>query len=116
MINSIPKVPAPRNEPVYDYAPGSPERKALKRAIESMGATPIDIPLVIGAERRKGAGTAEVRSPHDHKRVLAKYAQASGDDAARAIDAALAAAPAWSRTPLHERLAIFLRAADLLAT
>src|SRR5206468_4528949 len=78
--------------------------------------SPVEIPLLIGGERRKGSGMAEVRSPHLHKKVIAKVAQASGDDIARAIQAALAAQQSWANTPLHERLAVFLRAAELLAT
>ena len=63
MLNSIPKVPQPHNEPVLGYGPGSPEKKALKRALETMAKTPTDIPLYVGGERRKGTGSADVRSP-----------------------------------------------------
>jgi len=116
MLNSIPKVPAPHNEPVLAYGPGSSEKKALKRTLESMSKTPVDIPLFVGSERRKGTGTADVRSPHAHKKVIAKVAQAGTDDVGRAINAALAAQASWAATPIHERLAIFLRAAELLTT
>ncbi len=116
MLNSIPKVPPPNNEPVLGYGPGSAEKKALKRALETMAKSPIEIPLLVGGERRKGSGAAEVRSPHAHKKVLAKVAQASADDVQKAIAAALAAQASWASTPIHERLAIFLRAAELLAT
>src|SRR6185312_11249319 len=107
MLNSIPKVPPPHNEPVLGYGPGSPEKKALKRALETMAASVVDIPLLVGGERRKGTGTAEVRSPHAHKKVLAKVAQAGADDVGRAIQAALGAQASWAATPIHERLAIF---------
>ncbi|HEY1585781.1 MAG TPA: aldehyde dehydrogenase family protein, partial [Polyangia bacterium] len=116
MLNSIPKVPPPHNEPVLGYGPGSAEKKALKRALETMAKAPVEIPLLVGGERRKGASMADVRSPHAHKKVLAKVAQASGDDVQKAIGAALAAQASWAATPLHDRLAIFLRAAELLAT
>ncbi len=116
MLNAIPKVPSPYNEPILGYAPGSPERKSLKRALETMARAPIEIPLVVGGERKRGAGTAQVTSPHAHKRVLAKVAQASADDVGQAIAAALAAQKSWAATPLHDRLAVFLRAAELLAT
>jgi 1-pyrroline-5-carboxylate dehydrogenase len=116
MLNSIATVPQPRNEPVLDYAPGSSERKTLKRALETMAAGVIDIPLVVGGERRKGTGAIDVLSPHARQHVLARSAQASADDVGRAIDAALKAQKSWAAMPLHERLAIFLRAAELLAT
>jgi 1-pyrroline-5-carboxylate dehydrogenase len=116
MLNSIPKVPQPLNEPVLGYAPGSPEKKAVKRALETMAKAPVEIPLLIGGERRKGSGFADVHSPHAHKKVVAKVAQAGADDVQRAVQAALTAQKTWANTPLHERLAIFLRAAELLAT
>jgi 1-pyrroline-5-carboxylate dehydrogenase len=116
MLNSIPKVPAPHNEPVLGYGAGSPEKKALKRALEAMSKTVIDIPLIIGGERKKGTGTEDVHSPHAHKKVVGRVAQASADHVQQAIQAALAAQEAWANTPLHERLAVFLRAAELLAT
>jgi 1-pyrroline-5-carboxylate dehydrogenase len=116
MLNAIPKVPQPTNEPVHSYAPGTPEKKALKRALEELSSTVTEIPLVIDGKNGKGSGMSEVRSPHAHKKVIAKVAQATVDDTQRAIDAALRAQHSWATTPLHDRLAIFLRAADLLAT
>ncbi len=116
MLNAILKVPPPGNEPVHSYAPGSVEKQALKRALEQLASGPVEIPLVIGGQRSKGTGLAEVRSPHAHHKVIAHAGQASVDDTQRAIAAALAAQSSWSRTPLHDRLAIFLRAAELLAT
>ncbi|HEX4462227.1 MAG TPA: L-glutamate gamma-semialdehyde dehydrogenase [Polyangia bacterium] len=115
MLNSIPKVPQPINEPVLNYGPGSPEKQALKRALETLAATPADVPVIIGGERRRGSGQAEVFSPHAKKKVVARVAQASAEDAADAVKAALAAQSSWAATPLHERLAVFLRAAELLA-
>ena len=116
MLNSIPKVPQPLNEPVLGYGPGSPEKKALKRALETMSKAPVEIPLLVGGDRRKGSGSADVHSPHAHKKVIAKVAQAGAADVQQAINAALAAQKSWASTPIHERLAIFLRAAELLAT
>ena len=40
--------PPPRNEPVKDYAPGSPERASLRLRLEQMRNERLDIPLVIG--------------------------------------------------------------------
>src|ERR1700753_2966634 len=113
MLNSIPKVPQPINEPVLNYGPGSAEKQALKRALETMAATPAEVPIIVGGERRKGTGQAEVFSPHAKKKVVARVAQASAEDTERAIAAALAAQASWAATPLHERLAVFLRAAEL---
>ncbi len=46
--------------------------------------------------------------------TVARVAAGTRADARRAVDAAAAAFPAWSRTPPAERQRIFLRAADLL--
>src|ERR1700722_12836606 len=42
------RVPPPVNEPVKSYAPGTPERAALKTRLAEMAAERIDIPLIIG--------------------------------------------------------------------
>ena len=60
-----------------------------------------------------GGETFEDRDPFTDE-VVANVAAGGPDDAARAIDAAAAAFPAWSQTPPAERQRIFLKAADLL--
>ena len=111
-------VPQPVNEPVLGYAPGSPERAELEaRLAELAGGAPVPIDAVIGGEHRPGTGedTFDVTMPSDHAHVLGTVQQAGGADARAAIDAALAAAPAWAALPFDEKAAIFLWAADLIA-
>jgi 1-pyrroline-5-carboxylate dehydrogenase len=115
MINAIPKTPSPINEPVLAYAPGSPERKALKAALASMSQSPVEIPIFIGGRELRTGALVDVRAPHAHRLVVGRAHQAGADEARAAIDAARAAAPDWSRMPWHERAAVFLRAAELLA-
>jgi 1-pyrroline-5-carboxylate dehydrogenase len=110
------KVPHPHNETVLSYAPGSPEKKALKAELQRQAANSVEIPLVIGGRELRTGRIVEVRSPHKHDLVLARAHQGGAEEAQAAVEAARKAAPGWSRTPLHERLAIFLRAADLLST
>ena len=50
MNNAVIQTPVPVNEPVLNYAPGSPEKAALKAALEEMSAKQIDIPIVIGGK------------------------------------------------------------------
>jgi 1-pyrroline-5-carboxylate dehydrogenase len=107
--------PAPTNEPVRDYAPGSPERAELRRRLDQMQAERIELPLVIGGEQVTTGKTAEVVMPHKKDHVLADAHQGSSADVERAIDAAAEAWEDWSRLPWEERAAIFLRAAELLA-
>src|SRR5436189_2957601 len=115
MPNAIVSVPPPRNEPILAYAPGSPERKALRAQLAKMSSDVVEITPRIGGRRVTTGRTAEVVMPHDHRHVLAAWHKAGASEVQRAIDAAGAAYHEWSRLPWHERAAIFLRAADLLA-
>jgi 1-pyrroline-5-carboxylate dehydrogenase len=109
------QIPFPGNEPIRDYAPGTPERDSLKGWIETHQELTRELPMFIGGEERKGAHTFEQRSPHAHRRVLAKVHGAGEREVHDAIEAALRAKADWAATPWEERAAIFLKAADLLA-
>ena len=115
MNNAVIRTPRPVNEPVLDYAPGSPERAALKAALADAAAREIEVPLVIGGERVHTGRTAEMVMPHDHGHRLGVYHKAGPDEVQRAIDAAVAAQKDWQALRWEERAAIFLKAADLLA-
>ena len=115
-MNSIPQVPLPRNEPVLGYAPGSPERAELKAALKVMAAEQIEIPLIIGGREVRTGNTDTQVMPHDHAHVLATYHKAGEAEVRQAVRAALDAQREWARWPWEDRLAVFLRAADLLAT
>ena len=107
--------PAPQNEPVKDYAPGSPERASLRLRLERMRKDRLEIPLVIGGEDVTTGTTKEAIAPHDKALVLADVHQGGAGEVERAIAAAGEAWEDWHRTPWEERAAVFLRAADLLA-
>ncbi|KAA9162361.1 L-glutamate gamma-semialdehyde dehydrogenase [Amycolatopsis acidicola] len=115
-MDAITSVPAPRNEPVRGYVPGSPERESLQRRIAELAGTKHELPQTIGGRKRLGGGDSfDVVQPHEHAHVLGVAAQASREDVADAVSAAKQAAPAWRDLPFDERAAIFLRAADLIA-
>ena len=42
--------PTPANEPIVQYGPASPEKAALKRTINELKHSPVDIPMMIGGE------------------------------------------------------------------
>ncbi|MGH3063701.1 MAG: aldehyde dehydrogenase family protein, partial [Gaiellaceae bacterium] len=107
--------PAPTNEPVLDYAPGSPERAEVKRRLDEMRAQQLEIPLVIGGQEVKTGSTFEAVEPHDKKSVLAQVHKGGPDEVERAAKAAGEAWEDWHRWPWEERAAVFLRAAELLA-
>ncbi|NOY90696.1 MAG: L-glutamate gamma-semialdehyde dehydrogenase [Deltaproteobacteria bacterium] len=115
MIDSHAKVPFPTNEPVLDFAPGSPERAELKQALDAMASEEVEIPVVVKGEQRRAGEKVPVVMPHDHGHVLGYVHQASAQDVSDAIAASQEAAPAWRAMPFAERAAIFLRAAELLA-
>ncbi|MFE6616128.1 L-glutamate gamma-semialdehyde dehydrogenase [Amycolatopsis sp. NPDC057786] len=116
-MDAVTQTPAPKNEPVLNYAPGSAERAELEGALKLLGnADPIDITATIGGEQRKGGGEKiEVVQPHNHKAVLGVIHSATAEDTRDAIAAAKAAAPGWRALSFDDRAAIILRAADLLA-
>ena len=108
-------VPAPRNEPVLDFAPGSSEREELQTQLKKMSRRTIEIPARIGGRRVRTGRTAKAVMPHDHAHVLARWHPCGKKEVERAIRAALEAHTSWSRMPWHHRASIFLKAADLLA-
>jgi 1-pyrroline-5-carboxylate dehydrogenase len=109
------RVPIPKNEPIYSYAPGSPERVKLVDAIKNLKSQQSDIPMVIGGKDIKTADTIKITAPHDHNLVLGKYYRGGKGEVEAAVKAALDAKPAWEKMPWEHRAAIFLKAADLLA-
>jgi len=115
MSNGSFVVPAPRNEPALSHAPGTPERAALQARLRALAADPPEIPLVIGGREVRTGRLAEVRCPHRHAQVLARFHQAGPAEVAEAAEAAAAARRDWSALAPHDRAAVFLRAADLLA-
>ena len=115
MNNACVTVPAPRNEPVLSYAPGSPEKAALKSQIETFAAGSVEIPLIIGGRAVTTGDLGACILPHDHRKQVATYHRGNADTVDQAIAAAAAARPAWSEMPWESRAAIFLKAADLLS-
>jgi 1-pyrroline-5-carboxylate dehydrogenase len=115
-MDAVTQVPAPYNEPVHTYAPGTPERARLEAKLKELAENPMELPMTIGGARRMGGGArVDVVQPHNHRAVLGTYGTATGADARDAIDAALAAAPGWRALSFDDRAAVLLKAADLLA-
>jgi 1-pyrroline-5-carboxylate dehydrogenase len=115
MANGLYRIPAPRNEPVLTYAPGTPERSALKARLAELSAREIEIPLVIGGREVRTGRTADARVPHRHAQRLARWHQAGKAEVQAAIEAAMQARKSWAAMDPFDRAAIFLRAAELLA-
>src|SRR5258705_2882459 len=110
------KIPTPVNEPVLAYAPGSRERTELKQSLKDLSGRQIEIPVVIGGKEIRTGRTVDVVMPHCHRHVLAKAHQAGPAEVQVAIAAAREAWREWSAWGFERRAAVFLKAADLLAT
>lgn len=114
-MDAVTHPPLPVNEPVKDYAPGSPERAELEVALAEIAANPVDLPHIIGGERVTGSGKKiEVVQPHAHAKVLGTLRDGTRADARKAIDAAQAARPEWQALSFDDRAGILLKAAELL--
>ena len=115
-MNGVVKIPFPSNEPVYSYAPGTVEREAIKAQLRKMLSEEIEIPLIIGGKEVRTGNLADCLCPHDHKHRLARYHKAGPAEIEMAVEEAKKAWVDWSEMDWVSRAAIFLRAAELLAT
>src|SRR5579862_4488886 len=90
--------PEPYNEPIRNYAPGSPEREELQLRLRQMESQQIEIPLVIGGEEVRTGQTFEAVEPHKRSHVLATVHKGGAQEVEHAIAAAADAWKDWSRT------------------
>ncbi|MGH7484687.1 MAG: aldehyde dehydrogenase family protein, partial [bacterium] len=115
-FNGNRRVPRPVNEIVKSYAPGSTERAELKARLESMSDEHADIPLIIGGSEVHTGELAQTVMPHNHRHVLADWHRASEEHVDLAMKAAKRASRDWANWAWEDRAAVFLKAAELLAT
>lgn len=109
------ELPEIKNEPFLHYPKGSGERQRLEEACQRMLNTEWDIPCIVGGkEIRDTPMLREV--PHDNGRTLCKYHYASRETLEAAVRASLEAHKTWRKMPFQHRMAIWLKAADLMAT
>ncbi len=108
-------IPYPDNEPVYSYALGSSERAELQAALVRAKAQEVDLPMVIGGQEVRTGNKISLHPPHEIAHTLGHYHKGGTEHVHQAIDAALAAKEQWENLAWEHRVAIFLKAADLLA-
>src|ERR1700752_5315815 len=96
MPKGIYKVPAPHNEPIKNYAPGSPERKELQAMLKTLRSKQLDIPMYIGSKEVRSNNKIRLAPPHDHKHTLGYFHKSDKKHIEQAINAALAAKEAWA--------------------
>lgn len=114
-MNSVISLPEPYNEPVKQFAPGSPERAALKAELDRQLNTRVDVPVIINGEAVYTGNVQDMVCPHDHGHVLGQFHKAGEPEIRAAVAAALAAKAHWEAMDWQERAAIFLKAADLIS-
>jgi 1-pyrroline-5-carboxylate dehydrogenase len=115
-MSGVPNIPLPKNEPVLGYAPGSAERASLKAALAALSGEVADIPAIVGGKEIRSGDVTEVTSPHRNRHVIAKAHLASEGTLKAAAKAAVDAQRDWAALRFEDRAAVFLRAAELLAT
>ena len=115
MSNAIFPVPAAINEPVLNYAPGSPERSKIKAALQQMRSEVRDIPMIIDGKEVRTNKTVRITPPHDHQHLIGHFHSGDKSHVEAAIKAALAAKEDWANLDWEHRASIFLKAAELLA-
>ena len=114
MADGFFKVPVAVNEAYLSYAPGTPEREAIKAALAAAKSETVEIPMTIGGEKIKAGEKISIHPPHELAHTLGHYYRGGATEVKQAIDAALAAKKDWEAMPWQDRAAIFLKAADLL--
>src|SRR5436190_5474555 len=108
--------PMPVNEPVLTYAPGTAEKEKLQKTIADLKKETIDIPMYIGDQEIRTGIKVALHPPHEIAHTLGYFHEGDESHVSQAIEASLNAKPAWARLSWENRAAIFLKAADLLAT
>ena len=115
MSKGVFNVPLARNEAVKSYIKGSSEREELLTTYMEMYNSSVEIPLYVGGKEIFTDNKKDISPPHDHKHKIGKFNLADKSHIEMAIESALAAKENWSNLPWNHRVAIFLKAAELLA-
>ncbi len=116
MLKGFFKVPTPKNEPIFSYAPGTKERALLKQALTEARKNQVDIPMYIGAQEVHTKNKKPISPPHQHQHILGHFNYGDKTHVEEAIAAALSAKADWENLAWEHRAAVFLKAADLIAT
>lgn len=104
-----------KNEPILGFNEGSPERKELVQALESLQGKTEEIPCVVGDEH---VWTKDIRyqlSPFNHSHKVAKFCYADKELINKAILASVAARREWDLKPVQDRAQVLFKAADVIS-
>ena len=109
------QVPIAFNEPINDFAPGSPEREAVLKQYEEYFNGTADIPMYIGSEEVRTGNTRPMSPPHDHKHTVGNYHVAEKEHVSQAIQNCLDSRETWANLTWEQRASVFMKAAELIA-
>ncbi len=115
MSGSI-QVPIPANEPVLSYAPGTSEREELAAKVKEMAGKQIEAAPIIGGKEIKTGDVRESTIPHNHSHKIGTWHAAGKKEVNDAIAASQLARKDWATWKWEDRAAVWLKAAELLAT
>jgi len=108
-------IPKPSNEPTYQYASGSDERKSLIYALKILQQKKTEIMPIIGGKKISTGDLGKVVMPHNHKQILATYHKITPELVREAIENAMTVKPIWEDFPWEERASIAIKAAELIS-
>ena len=115
MYDAFLKAPKAANEPVLDYAPGSPEKLALKTAIKDLKNRQVEGAMVINGKKITTNVKIPMHPPHEKNHILGYYYKGGSKEVNEAIKACAESKSNWESMHWSERAAIFLKAADLIS-
>lgn len=114
-IRGLYEIPAPKNEVIKNYAPGSPERAQLKEALKVASSQQIEIPMIVGGQEVHTGNKVKLVPPHDIQQTLGWYHKGDKSHVEMAIKAALSVREKWEAMSWEQRASIFLKAAELIS-
>ena len=83
-MDAVTQPPAPTNETIRGYAPGSDERARLTAAVKALAEETVDLTMTIGGVQRMGAGArTSVVAPHKRARWASPSANCHSSSASR---------------------------------
>jgi 1-pyrroline-5-carboxylate dehydrogenase len=111
------RLPDARNEPNPTYEKGSVERSKLEDALKKLKSQlPLQSQLLFNGKSQPIDKSWDQSLPAEHATTFTNYPLASKEQVYAAIESALKAKKSWEQTPFVDRAAIFLKAAELVAT
>jgi 1-pyrroline-5-carboxylate dehydrogenase len=100
-----------------EYRRGSLERQRIKEALLKLRSQmPVKSEIFFNGQSQAQSQSIEQTLPGEHATAFTHFPLASKEQVSKAIESALRVKKSWEQTPFVDRAAIFLKAAELVAT